>query len=185
MRYILDNNGYILEIGSHMMTCENKSCKEYEGDVPEGYETLEDWAMNANIRAYKVVSGQLIYDANKASSLEEQWEEETLTYSTEEKVVGTWVDGKTIYRKCFSFNLLPISLGTQIDNLIRADLKLLTSGAWRNIPFAYTEDGVMGKSEWTGGFQVTPEGQIDYFLGSGIDKITKGIAIFEYTKITD
>lgn len=185
MRYILDNNGYIEEVGSHFMTCENKSCKDYEGDIPEGYETLEEWAMNANIRAYKVVSGQLIYDASKANSLEQQWKEETLTYSTEERVVGTWVDGKPIYRKCFSFTLLPISIGATIDNLIRADLKLLSYGVWRNLPFAYVEDDDLGHPAYMGGFQVAPDGKITYFLGSGINKLTRGVAIFEYTKPTE
>ena len=32
---------------------------------------------------------------------------ELLTYSTEEKVVGTWIDGKPLYRKTVNFGALP------------------------------------------------------------------------------
>lgn len=33
--------------------------------------------------------------------------EEQSTYSTDEKVVGTWIDGKTIYEKTFEYGALP------------------------------------------------------------------------------
>lgn len=33
--------------------------------------------------------------------------DEKLNYSTEEKVVGTWIDGKPIYKKVISFGALP------------------------------------------------------------------------------
>ena len=32
---------------------------------------------------------------------------EKLNYSTEEKVVGTWIDGKPLYRRMFDFGTLP------------------------------------------------------------------------------
>lgn len=74
MRYILDNNGYIEEIiFGGMIDCNNKSCTEYIGDIPEGYTSLVEWADNANIRAYKITDNNLVYDSAKDIELQEKW----------------------------------------------------------------------------------------------------------------
>lgn len=77
MRYILDNEGYIESIafGSYI-ECSDKSCTEYTGSIPTGYESLCEWADNANIRAYYLVDGNLTYDSNKDQELKARWEEE-------------------------------------------------------------------------------------------------------------
>lgn len=75
MRYILDDLGYIEAVSCTYIECSNKSCTEYIGAIPEGYETLDDWVLNANIRAYKIVDNNLVYDANRAAALEEEWAE--------------------------------------------------------------------------------------------------------------
>lgn len=74
MRYILDNNGYIeaIAFGSAII-CNNNSCTEYVGTIPDGYSSLTEWAENANIRAYKIVSNNLIYDSAKDAELQAQW----------------------------------------------------------------------------------------------------------------
>ena len=41
----------------------------------------------------------------------------TDTYSTDETVVGTWLDGKTIYRKCFTFGALGVEEYTFNHNI--------------------------------------------------------------------
>ena len=63
------------------------------------------------------------------------------TYSTEETVIGTWIDGKPIYRKSFYFTQwsglgLDTSLDN-IDNIINASvtLKNSTSGQWMKLAF--------------------------------------------------
>lgn len=107
MRYILNNSGYVEEISfTHGIECNNKICIEYTGSVPEGYENLAEWSELANINAYKVVDGELIYDSAEDTRLQDLWDnqkkvnEESLeVYSTEEKIIGTWVDGKPLYRK--------------------------------------------------------------------------------------
>ena len=68
MRYELDENNYILNV---YFGCNSGTCTEYTGEVPEGYETLALWAENANIRAYKLVDGNLILDVVRNSELEE------------------------------------------------------------------------------------------------------------------
>ena len=76
MRYILDNDGYVELCSETHIECNGRGCTEYTGKVPTGYESLEDWAINANIRAYKIVEGNLVYDANRCSVLEAQFEKE-------------------------------------------------------------------------------------------------------------
>ena len=90
MRYILDDLGYIEVVSSYLMACNNKSCTEYTGTIPEGYETLEEWAINSNIRAYKIVDGNLTYDADRDSELQEEWEKGGAIF------VGKLLGGKSI-----------------------------------------------------------------------------------------
>lgn len=77
MRYILDSYGYVEEVmfGGYIQ-CNNNGCTEYTGTVPSGYESLEEWHENANIRAYKVVDGNLVYDADKDNELQALFERE-------------------------------------------------------------------------------------------------------------
>lgn len=74
MRYILDSEGYIHSVSCSHIECDNTGT-EYTGSVPEGYDSLEIWATTANIRAYKIVNGNLTYDANRAAALEAEWAE--------------------------------------------------------------------------------------------------------------
>lgn len=73
MFYILDSSGFIEEVSTHYIERDNKTCTEYTGAVPSGYDSLDDWVLNANIRTYKIVSGNLTYDANRDAALTEQW----------------------------------------------------------------------------------------------------------------
>jgi hypothetical protein len=59
--YILDDLGYIQEFSSNHISCNNKNCIEYKGTIPSGYSSLEEWAINANIRAYKIVNGKDVF----------------------------------------------------------------------------------------------------------------------------
>lgn len=59
-------------------------------------------------------------------------------YSTTEEVVGTWIDGKPIYRKTFDnisvpsseYSAIPIATGLTIDNLINISGYLINGGRW-------------------------------------------------------
>lgn len=107
MRYILDDNGYIEAVSYNQFECNDKSCTEYTGTIPEGYESLDDWVLNANIRAYKIVSNNLTYDATRNAELQAEWECDTnknaitallspnpqeITYSTANKYVRIELD---------------------------------------------------------------------------------------------
>lgn len=73
MRYELDSNGYISNI---YFGCASGTCAGYQGAIPSGYDSLEDWAENANIKAYKIVNGNLVYDAQRDAELQTQYEVE-------------------------------------------------------------------------------------------------------------
>ena len=59
-------------------------------------------------------------------------------YSTNETVVGTWIDGKPIYRKTFNnisvtsseHSTIPIATGLTIDNLINISGYLVNNERW-------------------------------------------------------
>lgn len=59
-------------------------------------------------------------------------------YSTTEEVVGTWIDGKPIYRKTFNnisvtsseYSVIPIAIGLTIDNLINMSGYLVNNERW-------------------------------------------------------
>lgn len=77
MHYILDNEGFIEEVSfGGIIECKNNTCSEYTGKVPTGYSSLEDWHLEANIRAYKIVDGDLVFDANKDYKLRVTYERE-------------------------------------------------------------------------------------------------------------
>ena len=107
MRYILDDEGYVKVCSRTEIVCESKTCTAYEGDVPEGYETIEEWVLNANINAYKVVEGQLVYDAAREAELEakykkqsgtsfaQMWTNGSASFTTQEKV-NFWTGGTIV-----------------------------------------------------------------------------------------
>jgi hypothetical protein len=73
MRYEIDENNYISAV---YFNCYGSACAEYTGSIPDGYTSLEDWASNANIQAYKIVDNNLVYDSVRDEQLQAQWEEE-------------------------------------------------------------------------------------------------------------
>ena len=74
MRYILNDLGYIQAVSfNNAMVCNNKTCTEYTGIVPTGYESLAEWNENANINAYKIVEGNLTYDSEEDTRLQSLW----------------------------------------------------------------------------------------------------------------
>jgi hypothetical protein len=70
-----------------------KSCKEYTGTIPEGYSSLEGWAATANIRAFKIVNGNLTYDGTRAAELEEEWAQNGWQTATLTSKFATYATG--------------------------------------------------------------------------------------------
>lgn len=88
MRYKIDNEGYITDV---YFNCHTGTCNEYTGEIPSGYETLLEWSEKANIQAYKLVDGNLVYDPNRDEELRFIHEQEA-----EENTTATrgWVKNK-------------------------------------------------------------------------------------------
>ena len=196
MRYILNNSGYIQAISfNNAMTCDNKSCTEYTGSVPTGYGSLEEWNENANINAYKIVDGNLTYDSEEDARLQALWTSQSnanssnTNYSTEEQVIGTWADGKPLYRKVVIGNTNPNDRNTGINvSDLNVDIMINMYGTinsqhghrwkldttfkneaenyWNNVYYAYADKSV--HIEYG-----------HYFAG------TNYTLIIEYTKTTD
>lgn len=61
-----------------------------------------------------------IYD--KTDEIIKEISKTSSTYSTEETIVGTWIDGKTIYRKAFDLGLIP-NTATTINYSIESDIE--------------------------------------------------------------
>lgn len=128
MKYILDSSGYIESASCNPISCDDKVSQEYTGAIPDGYETFDEWILNANIRAYKIVNNNLVYDEAKDAALQEEWEQtgHYNTFSDKEVIIGTWF-GKPLYRKTFTIDALPnngfndYSIG--MSNIITRDIK--------------------------------------------------------------
>lgn len=75
MKYILDNNGYVESASCNPISCDDKVSQEYTGSIPSGYDSLDDWILNANIRAYKISGGNLVYDSARDAQLTALWSE--------------------------------------------------------------------------------------------------------------
>ena len=73
LRYILDKDGYVCHASlGGLIICDLGECTEYKGDIPEGYDTIEEWYDEEieKLNAWKIVDGNLVYDENKAKELE-------------------------------------------------------------------------------------------------------------------
>lgn len=107
LRYILDKDGYLCHASlGGLIVCDLGECTEYNGDVPEMYETIEEWYDEEleNLNAWKIVDGNLIFDENKYNELQAKYELEA-----EENACSThkWVNERlnqtsTIYDDNFS-----------------------------------------------------------------------------------
>ena len=65
MRYIADDNGYLLQVSfGAMIECNGRGCVEYTGVVPAGYNDLADWFSQEGDKLHRwhIVKGDLTLD---------------------------------------------------------------------------------------------------------------------------
>ena len=77
LRYILDKDGYVCHASlGGLIICDLGECTEYNGDVPDGYETIVEWYDSEieTLNAWKIVDGNLVYDENKSNELQMLYE---------------------------------------------------------------------------------------------------------------
>lgn len=79
LRYILDKDGYVCHASlGGLIICDLGECTEYKGEVPDGYETIEEWHDKEieRLNSWKVVNGDLVFDANRDYKLKIIYEQE-------------------------------------------------------------------------------------------------------------
>lgn len=144
---------------------------QYEGSTP--------------ISASNMNQMQTILNNNITTSINE-----ISTYSETEQRIGTWINNKPLYRKCFkkTGNVTSIQSGiSNLDDVINLTVMVKgadTNGLWRTIPWCFNNSTYV--PEYTGGAYVrASDGSIGFQAGSGLTTTDKYIVIIEYTKTTD
>lgn len=110
--------------------------------------------------------------------------DDKFNYTQEEQRIGTWIDGKPIYRKVYvvtSTNM--ITTGISWDTIVDAKMMSRQSnGQWRNIPWLFNSTD----TSWMGGFYLLDSDHtIRFQLGSNLNSINYAHIILLYTKTTD
>lgn len=187
MRYILDSSGYVESVSCTPFNCHDKSCTEYKGSIPSGYDTLQEWATTANIRAYKITNNNLVYDSAKDAELQAEWAKKSGVeyFSTDEVRIGEWIDGKSIYRKVIQTTLpSATSSWTVIANLGVSNIENIINFrgwfSWGGEQFFVIP---MGEGSYFINLRMTKSGNIEC-VRNGWDALPAYI-IVEYTKTTD
>lgn len=106
-------------------------------------------------------------------------------YTNAEQVVGTWVDGSTLYRKAWdkgSVSDYPFAHGiTGLQKVVRFSMAIRDSGntSWRHLPWLYS----LSDANWVGGAYVDSTNVIFQDNGTtAIDDFTASYVILEYTR---
>lgn len=79
LRYILDKEGYVCHASlGGFIVCNLGECTEYKGEVPDGYETIEEWHDKEieRLNAWKIVDGNLVFDENRSYKLSILYEQQ-------------------------------------------------------------------------------------------------------------
>lgn len=128
MRYELNTNGYINKV---FFGCYSGTCTLYKGTIPEGYSSLMNWADNANIMAYKIVNGNLTYDANKDAELQKEWNKNSNAFCYQPKEMYKITNGRitvggsiTASKSQIRFGIFTPKLLTNISSISVNNAKL-------------------------------------------------------------
>ena len=110
-------------------------------------------------------------------------------YSTEEKVIGKWIDGKPIYRKVYKVNNITTNLDLSELNIadiitINSSLKQINEDITA-FPYAPNNQDNYNNYIKTGYYKATTKEWIWQFGSTSTTNFTSGIFIIEYTKTTD
>lgn len=150
---------------------------ETDGDVE--WSTVEGNEVYIGNEADAPETAKIVIDEDETS-----WEDEGEIYSTTERRIGTWIDGKPLYRKVVIGNLA--NGNTLISNVDRI-LKLhgnckFSEDTWlRSIPFADTSSSIVNAQKNPN----TNDLIIAIVVGGKSSSIIDAQIILEYTKTTD
>ena len=115
-------------------------------------------------------------------------------YSTDEQVVGKWINGKPIYRKTMEFSNLSAGENNIPHGIADVDIIMVDKDHSFATNETYSELWQIGNTNSSAGnfsqFSVslvwTNRSVFDVYIGSGIvSRVPKLVITFEYTKTTD
>ena len=115
-------------------------------------------------------------------------------YSTDEQVIGKWIDGKPIYRKTMQFSGLHSGENNIAHGIADADIIMVDKDHSFATTGTYSELWQLGNTNSSAGnfsqFSVslvwTTNSMFDVYIGSDlVSRLPKLIITFEYTKTTD
>ena len=159
---------------------------DYDGDiVPDGWETVDDTGTYKKIKKIATSIGVLGKILNsKSSSKQDTYSCDYInklnTYSEEEQVIGTWTDGKPLYRKVITKNITSTSQAVSdvFKNLNTiVSINGIFTGADYIIPYGFNNDKTFVAVFYEKSSN-TLQFRSNYSSG-------KTRTILEYTKITD
>ena len=115
-------------------------------------------------------------------------------YSTTEEVIGTWINGKPIYRKTIEFsnlsageNNIPHGIADVDIIMVDRDHSFATNETYSELwQIGNTNSSAGNFSQFSVSLVWTTNSMFDVYIGSGlVSRIPKLIITFEYTKTTD
>ena len=115
-------------------------------------------------------------------------------YSTNEQVVGKWINGKPIYRKTMEFsnlssgeNRIPHGIADVDIIMVDRDHSFATNGTYSELwQIGNTNSSASNFSQFSVSLVWTTNSIFDVYIGSGsVSRLPKLIITFEYTKTTD
>lgn len=186
--YLGDYNSDMSKIDTQMKTNNDAIvlAKSTADTALENASTAQNTATSAN---------ELATTANSTavSALEKATTNETKisslhTYTIEEQVVGTWIDGKTIYRKVIDLGSLPNATSKRINHNISNLKDVISLNGFAKdsstfLPIPYISS-FTGYDQYQIGFDYTNATTIGVTTGINRTSFT-GFAIIEYTKTVD
>ena len=116
------------------------------------------------------------------------------TYSTNETVVGKWINGKPIYRKTMEFSNLSAGENSIPHGIADVDIIMVdrghsfaTNGTYSELwQIGNTNSSASNFSQFSVSLVWTTNSMFDVYIGSGLaSRLPKLIITFEYTKTTD
>ena len=116
-----------------------------------------------------------------------------IPYSTSERRIGTWIDGKPLYRKVILVDNPTIGTGVQttattisgVNNITKIEGLMKSSGGF-NIPFnSIWSNDINARNSLLWVDVTSNTANIKYTINSNWISITNLVIIVEYTKTTD
>ena len=146
MRYIANTNGYLQQVSFGAdIACNNQTCTEYAGEVPQGYKSLEEWYQQEAEKLYrwKIMSGQLTLDSSAAAPADTVYQPfliqtgtATISFGTSSKTV------KVTFPK--AYKSVPVVILSQVfddTNIVVQNYKPTTTGFTAAVSGTFSSTG--------------------------------------------